>query len=129
MNAALQRLQSEISHLAHLDAAIDTNTRILHETMREADRVMEDAKHRQRPAVDDVLVAPTVVAGQLYREAAEVEGLGEVRGVLGRGLDSGVIGAGEFVKILRGTAREEFLKKALVKKISRGLGLEELGRG
>lgn len=129
LNAAHQRLQSELSHLSHLDSEIEANTRILHETMREADRVMEDARHRKRPEVDDVLVAPTVVAGQLYREAAEIEGLKEVRGVLGRGLDGGVIGVGEFVKVMRATAREEFLKKALVRKIGRGLGLEEIDHG
>lgn len=126
LQASYARLQSELSHLSGLDAAIETNTRILHETMREADRVMSDAKHRKRPEVDDVLVAPTVVAGQLYREAGEVEGLKETRVVLGRGLDGGVVGAAEFVKVLRATAREEFLKKALIRKIGRGLGLDEV---
>ena len=67
--------------------------------MREADRVMEDAARRQVPDVDDVLVAPTVVGGQLYILAAEERGLKEGMFVLGRGLDRGRVGAEVFIKV------------------------------
>lgn len=67
--------------------------------MREADRVMEDAGRRRAPDVDDVLVVPTVVGGQLYGLAAEERGIKEAMFVLGRGLDRGRVGADVFVKV------------------------------
>jgi len=67
--------------------------------MMEADRVMEDARRRKAPDVDDVLVAPTVVGGQLYTVAAEEKGIAEALFVLGRALDRGRLGADVFVKV------------------------------
>ncbi|KAJ4305929.1 Suppressor protein stp22 of temperature-sensitive alpha-factor receptor and arginine permease [Kalmusia sp. IMI 367209] len=98
------RLQSELDQLQQLDAALASNEQILRDAMREADRVMDDARRRKVPDVDDVLVAPTVVGGQLYGVAAEERGIAEALFVL---------------------AREQFLKKALGKKIARGIGLDD----
>jgi hypothetical protein len=67
--------------------------------MIEADRVMEDARRRQAPDVDDVLVAPTFVGGQLYTLAAEEKGIADALFVLGRALDKGRISADIFVKV------------------------------
>lgn len=67
--------------------------------MRDADKVMEDAKHREVPSIDDVLVAPTVVARQLYELVADETGLEECRGVVGRALDRGRIGGDVWAKV------------------------------
>lgn len=67
--------------------------------MVEADRVMEEARMRKVPDVDEVLVAPTVVGGQLYNLAAEEKGIADVMFVLGRALDKGRVGADVFVKV------------------------------
>jgi ESCRT-I complex subunit TSG101 len=93
--------------------------------MREADLVVANTKGRKRPEVDEVLVAPTVVGGQLYNLCGEVDGLQAARGVVSRALDQGTVGVGEFVKQTRALAREEFLKKVIVNKIGKGLGLDE----
>lgn len=60
---------------------------------------MEDARKRRVPDVDDVLVAPTVVGGQLWALVAEERAIGEVVWVLGRGLDAGRVGVEGFVKV------------------------------
>jgi len=96
--------------------------------MREADRVISSAGTRSVPGVDEVLVAPTVVGGQLYDLCAEEGALADALFILGRGLDKGRLGCDTFVKQTRSLAREQFLKKALIKKISRGMGLEEVQR-
>ncbi|PVI05207.1 UEV-domain-containing protein [Periconia macrospinosa] len=127
LQSAYATLQSEIDQLQQLDAALASNENILRDAMREADRVMEDARRRKAPDVDDVLVAPTVVGGQLYSVAAEERALAEALFVLGRALDKGRIGGDVFVKQTRTLAREQFLKKALVKKIARGMGLTDYG--
>ncbi len=67
--------------------------------MRDADKVLEDAKRRTVPNVDEVLVAPTVVAGQLYQSVAEEKAIEESRGVLGKALDKGRIGSGVWAKV------------------------------
>ena len=70
--------------------------------MRDSDKVLEDAKRRTVPNIDDVLVAPTVVAGQLYQSVAEERAIEESRGVLGRALDKGKIGGGVWAKVRKG---------------------------
>ncbi|KAF2740197.1 UEV-domain-containing protein, partial [Polyplosphaeria fusca] len=127
--AALQtahtRLQAELDQLQQLDAALASNEKILRDVMLEADRVMDEGRRRKVPDVDEVLVAPTVVGGQLYTLAAEERGIADALFVLGRGLDGGRVGAEVFVKQTRSLAREQFLKKALIKKIARGMALDE----
>ena len=93
--------------------------------MRDADACIENAKHRTVPPVDEVLVAPTVVGEQLYNLVAEERACEEARAVLGRALDKDRIGVDAWVKHVRGLAREEFLKKVLIKKCAKGLGLRE----
>jgi ESCRT-I complex subunit TSG101 len=99
LQTAYSRLQAELGELQQLDAALASNEQILKGAMIEADRVMEDARRRQAPDVDDVLVAPTFVGGQLYTLAAEERGIADALFVLGRALDKGRVGADVFVKV------------------------------
>jgi ESCRT-I complex subunit TSG101 len=118
-------LQSELEQLQQLDRALESNENILRSTMQEAEKVMHDATGRRRPEVDEVLVCPTVVGGQLYNLVAEQRACEEARLALGRGLDKGRVSLEVFVKQTRTLAREEFLKKSLIRKASRGMGLDE----
>jgi ESCRT-I complex subunit TSG101 len=93
--------------------------------MVEAEKVMRDAAGRRRPEVDEVLVCPTMVGSQLYALVAEEKACGDARVALGRGLDKGRLPLDVFVKQTRSIAREEFLKKALIRKIAQGMGLDE----
>ncbi|KAL6715507.1 Suppressor protein stp22 of temperature-sensitive alpha-factor receptor and arginine permease [Lecanora helva] len=126
MTSTLNAINAEMSQLNDLEALLSSNEAILHQAMQDADKVLEDAKRRKVPNIDDVLVAPTVVAEQLYQLIAEERAIEESRGVLGKALDKGRIGSGLWAKQVRSLAREEFLKKALIKKISRGMGLTDM---
>jgi ESCRT-I complex subunit TSG101 len=99
LQTAYSRLQAELGELQQLDAALSSNEQILKGAMVEADRVMEDARRRQAPDVDDVLVAPNYVGGQLYTLAAEEKGIADALFVLGRALDKGRVSADVFVKV------------------------------
>lgn len=99
LRAAHARLTAELEQLQHLDAALAANERVLGAAMREADGVMAEARTRRVPDVDETLVAPTVVGGQLWGLVAEERGLGEAIFLLGRGLDWGRVGAEVFVKV------------------------------
>lgn len=123
MLTALQNLQSDTAALAPLSAMLSSNTSILQQSLQEADRVIYSAQTREPPPIDDLLVAPTVVANQLYDAAAEERALGDAIFVLGRAVERGRISPTVFVKTTRGLAREWYLKKALVRKIGRGMGL------
>jgi ESCRT-I complex subunit TSG101 len=117
-------LQAELEQLEQLDRALESNERILRGAMQEAEQVMRDASGRRRPEVDEILVCPTVVGGQLYTLVAEEKACEEARLALGRGLDKGRVGLEVFVKQTRTLAREEFLKKALIRKVAKGMGLD-----
>ena len=123
LNATLNNVNEEVSQLNELEKLLSSNEAILHQAMRDADKVLEDAKKRQVPNVDEVLFAPTVVARQLYEAVADERAIEDCRTLLAKALDKGRIGGGVWAKQTRSLAREEFLKKALVKKISRGMGL------
>ncbi|MCJ1427082.1 hypothetical protein MMC29_004985 [Sticta canariensis] len=125
MHTTLAAINREVTQLNNLQTLLSSNEAILHKAMRDADNVMEDAKHRKVPGVDEVLVAPTVVAGQLYELVADERSLEECRAVVGKALDRGRIGGDVWAKQTRSLAREEFLKKALIKKIAMGMGLVE----
>ncbi|KAL2353537.1 UEV domain-containing protein [Cryomyces antarcticus] len=122
---AHSRLSAELAQLQQLDALLASNEQILHASMQDADRVIADARHRSLPPIDDVLVAPTVVGGQLWTLVAEERGIGEALWCLGRAMSEGRVSGEVFVKLTRSLAREQFLKKALIRKISRGMGLDE----
>ncbi|KAI4110354.1 MAG: hypothetical protein LQ339_001521 [Xanthoria mediterranea] len=125
LNDTLNGVNQEIAQLNDLQALLDSNEKILRQAMLDADKVLEDAKRRDVPAVEEVLVAPTVVAGQLYENVVEERVLEECRTVVGKALDKGRIGGDVWAKQTRSLAREEFLKKALIQKISRGMGLAQ----
>ncbi len=121
----LNNINTEISQLDELEKVLSSNEKILKQAMRDADAVLEDAKNRQIPDVDEVLTAPTLVARQIYEAVAEERAIEDCRTVLMKALDRGRIGSGVWAKQTRNLAREEFLKKALIKKIASGVGLVE----
>jgi ESCRT-I complex subunit TSG101 len=76
------------------------------------------------PAIDDLLINPTLVAGQLWRLCAEEAAAREAMYVLQRGLGRGRVSGPEFIRLMRGLARECFFKMALARKCARGMGLD-----
>lgn len=123
MLAALTNMQSEIHALESLTGLLASNTNILHTALRNADGVIESSQHRAAPGIDEILVAPTVVGNQLYELVSEERSLGDALFVLGRAVERGRISPAVFTKMTRSLAREWYLKKALVKKIGKGMGL------
>jgi len=89
-----------MSRLNDLETLLSSNEGILHKAMRDADKVLGDAKRRKVPDVDEVLVAPTVVSGQLYQLVAEERAIEESRGVLGKALDKGRLGGGVWARVM-----------------------------
>jgi len=116
-------MQGELHALESLSNLLTSDTAILHHALHDADVVIESSQHRAPPGVDEILVAPTVVGNQLYDLVSEERSLGDALFMLGRAVERGRISPAVFIKTTRGLAREWYLKKALVKKIGRGMGL------
>ncbi|CAK7208785.1 Suppressor protein stp22 of temperature-sensitive alpha-factor receptor and arginine permease [Sporothrix bragantina] len=123
MLTAFGRLQQDMSDVAQLSALLTSNTDILHESLAAADNVVASSKQTPAPAVDDLLVGPTVVANQLYDLVAEERALADAVFMLGRAVERGRVSPAVFAKMTRSLAREWYLKKALVRKVGRGMGL------
>lgn len=123
MQQALANMNAELSSLRSLSSTLTSNEAILLSSLQQASQLIENVKTREPPDIDEVLVAPTVVGGQLYELVAEERAVEEARWVLGRALDNGKIGVAEWMRASRSLAREGFLKKALIKKVAKGMGL------
>lgn len=123
MLGALQNIQTDTNSLAALSNVLSSNTVDLQSSMKEADVVIANSRRQALPNIDDLLVAPTVVGNQLYEVVAEERALGDAIFMLGRAVERGRITPAVFAKTTRSLAREWYLKKALAKKIGRGMGL------
>lgn len=141
MLAALGTMQAELSGLSQLSALLGSNTSALHDALRRADAILEGSNSNggdpsssqgqsagggsrpPPPGIDELLVAPTVVAVQLYDLVAEERALADAIFVLGRAVERGRVSPQAFARTTRGLAREWYLKKALVRKIGKGMGL------
>ncbi|CEJ90230.1 Putative Tumor susceptibility protein [[Torrubiella] hemipterigena] len=123
MTGAISALQSEASQLTQLSNVLTSNTNILHDAMHKADAIIDGSRNHSKPDIDELLVAPTVVANQLYALVAEERALGDAIFMLGRALEKGKITPAVFAKRTRSLAREWYLKKALAKKIGEGMGM------
>ena len=111
LTSTLNAVNTEMYQLNDLETLLSSNEAILHRAMRDADKVLEDAKRRQIPNVDEVLVAPTVVAGQLYQSVAEERTIEESRGILVKALDRGRIGSGVWAKVMLFILSNRFKKQ------------------
>ncbi|CAL3972606.1 hypothetical protein PZA11_004321 [Diplocarpon coronariae] len=123
MLTSLNSMQAEIQALESLNNLLSANANILHTALHDADTVIDSSQHRTAPNVDELLVAPTIVGNQLYELVSEERSLGDALFVLGRAVERGRITPAVFAKMTRSLAREWYLKKALVKKIGKGMGL------
>lgn len=120
---AMGTMQSEVGALTQLQNLLQNNTTILRDTMHRADEVIQNSTQLPEPDIDQLLVAPTVVGNQLYELVAEERALADAIFVLGRAMERGRVAPAAFAKTTRSLAREWYLKKALVKKIGKGMGL------
>lgn len=125
---AQSRLQAEMHQLQSLDTVLTTNENILHTSIRDCQSVIEASRKMPEPNIDEVLVAPTVAAQQLWNLCAEEVAIKEAMYCLQRAVGAGRVSSVEFVRLTRSLARECFLKMALARKVAMGLGLEVHGQ-
>ena len=128
LRAAQERLESEIHQLEQLDQTLASNEAILHRSIRECEQTIKNAKSKPPPPIDEVLIAPTMVANQLWSLCAEEAACREAMYVLQKAVDRGRVSGHDFVRQMRSLGRECFLKMVLARKCARGMGLDVDGR-
>ncbi|KAF8472074.1 UEV domain-containing protein [Kalaharituber pfeilii] len=143
-HSALLRAQSALAQeqtdLLRLLELADSNMSILTERISAADSLIRDVAPVSTtittttttttpkyplPDIDKVVCVPTVVLNQLYDLVTEDMAIEDTIYVLGKALDREKVGLEQFLKHVRMLAREQFLLRATVRKIVKGVGLEE----
>ncbi|EME88382.1 uncharacterized protein MYCFIDRAFT_25096 [Pseudocercospora fijiensis CIRAD86] len=123
LRMAQDRLEGEIRQLEQLEQAISINESILHRSIQDCDRTIATARSKKQPAIDEVLLAPTMVANQLWNLCAEEAACREAMYFLQKAVDRGRIRGDVFVRQMRNLGRECFLKMAQARKCALGMGL------
>lgn len=114
---------NEMAELDRITTASQENEFILTEKIAQAKAVIQDSQTREEPKIDDVVCAETVVYNQLYDLVTETYAIDDTLYILSKALDKGRISLDTFLKRTRILAREQFMNRALVEKISTQLGL------
>lgn len=99
----LNALNKEVAQLEDLEALLASNEQTLKEAMHSAEQTLIKARTRSVPDADDILVAPTIVARQLYRIVAEEQALDDCRRLLEQGLDKNRLSAALWAKACHAT--------------------------
>lgn len=116
-------MERERMELIRINDVCEKDQRILNERIGMADELIREVRDREAPNIDAVVVAPTVVHNQLYELVTDDMAIEDTIYVLGKALDKERITLDVFLKHTRALAREQFTKRALVKKISRQIGM------
>ncbi|KAJ5161328.1 hypothetical protein N7492_006720 [Penicillium capsulatum] len=116
---AMVTLQGEVTALNSLHTTLQTNTSTLQQSIHRADATIADAQARSASANPSLANPPETPSG-LPRSTTSSS-----RPPSSAALVRGVIGVDLWSRQTRGLAREAFLKRALIRKIGRGMGLEE----
>ncbi|KAF3201614.1 hypothetical protein TWF106_002776 [Orbilia oligospora] len=116
-------MERERIELIRINDVCEKDQRILNERIGMADELIREVRDREAPNIDAVVVAPTVVHNQLYELVTDDMAIEDTIYVLGKALDKERITLDVFLKHTRALAREQFMKRALVKKISRQIGM------
>ncbi|KXT03617.1 hypothetical protein AC578_10013 [Pseudocercospora eumusae] len=124
LRMAQDRLEGEVRQLEQLDQAISINESILHRSIQDCDRTIATARSKKQPPIDEVLLAPTMVANQLWNLCAEEAACREAMYFLQKAVDRGRISGDVFVRQMRNLGRECFLKMAQARKCAQGMGLD-----
>ncbi|KAK9361643.1 UEV domain-containing protein [Lipomyces starkeyi] len=118
-------LASEQSELTRVSEACARNKTILKDKIRQAEEAIIEASQRGEVNVDEIVCAEAVVFNQLYELTADDLAIEDTIYVLGKALDRERISLDDFLKHARTLAREQFMKRALVRKIALDTGLSQ----
>ncbi|CAO3653115.1 unnamed protein product [Cunninghamella echinulata] len=112
------QLQNEINMLQNLREQLFDNINILQSKSREIDEIIINVNALPDVSVDEVISGTTVVHNQMFDLVADDNAIVDTIYYLGKALNTECIDLSTFMKCTRKLAREQFMKRALLKKIA-----------
>ncbi|RUS14556.1 UEV domain-containing protein [Endogone sp. FLAS-F59071] len=123
LNEGERRIEDERRRLAELEQRLKGNIDVLKKKNEEMENVIEQAGKQPEVPVDEVLCGTSVVYNQLFDLVAEDNTIEDTIYYLGKALNSERMDLSTFMKSVRTLSRDQFLKRALIKKVREQAGL------
>ncbi|KIL69714.1 hypothetical protein M378DRAFT_184118 [Amanita muscaria Koide BX008] len=116
--------------MARLEAVRDvccTVSNRLHDSVGRAESNIAELRRRGDPDIDEMVCATTIVHNQLINLTAEDNAIEDTIYQLHRALNAGRIDLDRFLRTTRVLAEEQFMKRALIEKITIGIPKNQSG--
>ncbi|KAJ7905453.1 UEV-domain-containing protein [Mycena olivaceomarginata] len=120
-------LRDEMARLEAVRDVCRTAAGRMRGAVEAAERNVADLKAKNEPEVDELVCSTTIVHNQLINLVAEDNAIEDTIFHLSKALNSGRIDIERFLRSTRLLAEEQFMKRALIEKISTGIPMGQLG--
>ncbi|KAK3806454.1 MAG: UEV domain-containing protein [Benniella sp.] len=124
LNDAESKTKTELQSLKDLNSKIQYNNGTLAQSIEQLNANIEQIRTWPEAQVDEIVCGSSVVHNQLFELVAEEIAIEDTIYYLGKALRQDKIGLNEYMKHLRNLSREQFMKKALIKKVKKHLHVE-----
>lgn len=118
LNEGELSIEQEYRALCDIKERLKCNNLVLETRSKEIDKITEDVNAMPDVQVDEALCGTTVVANQLFELVADDNAIADTVYFLAKALNSERIDLATFMKYTRILSREQFMKRALIKKIT-----------
>ncbi|KAI7889167.1 Vps23 core domain-containing protein [Mucor mucedo] len=118
LNEGELNIENEYRALSDIKERLRYNNLILETRSKEIDTVIKQVNNTPDVQVDEALCGTTVVANQLYELVGDDNAISDTVYFLAKALNSERIDLATFMKFTRMLSREQFMKRALIKKIT-----------
>ncbi|KAG0030475.1 hypothetical protein BGZ82_007412 [Podila clonocystis] len=122
LNDAESRTKAEIQSLRDLHTKIQYNIATLSRCIEQLTAKIEQIRSWPEEPVDEIICGSSVVHNQLFELVAEEIAIEDTIYYLGKALSQDKVELKAYMKHLRNLSREQFMKKALIKKVKAQLG-------
>ncbi|KAI1316369.1 hypothetical protein EDD11_010083 [Mortierella claussenii] len=122
LNDAETRTKSELQSLKDLNTKVQYNITTLTRTTEQLNAKIEQIRTWPEEPVDEIICGSSVVHNQLFELVAEEIAIEDTIYYLGKALSQDRVDLKAYMKHLRNLSREQFMKKALIKKVKTQIG-------
>ncbi|KAG0054134.1 hypothetical protein BGZ83_011921 [Gryganskiella cystojenkinii] len=122
LNDAENSTKAEIESLRDLQTKIQYNITTLTRTIEQLNAKIDQIQNWPEEPVDEIICGSSVVHNQLFELVAEEIAIEDTIYLLGKALSQDKVELNAYMKHLRNLSREQFMKKALIKKVKVQLG-------
>ncbi|EMR09808.1 hypothetical protein PNEG_01989 [Pneumocystis murina B123] len=113
------QIEREKTEITHIKEQCQKNIDILKEKIESSKLLIEKCKNMQEPSIDDIVIPGNALSEQFYDLISDEKSIEDTIHVLVKMLEKERIDFDTFLKYTRNLAREQFMKKALIRKIKK----------